>query len=495
MKRLTSLLEDLNKAKIKYRVFGQKDIDVTNIYDDSRKVKKGGLFVAIKGLRSDGHNFVDQAIKNKAAVVVVERIPKSYKGEVTVVKVNDTRSALAILSSSWFGNPSKKLKVIGITGTDGKTTTATLISQILNNNSKKCGLITTVNVQIGKKSYDTGRLTTPGALSIQSFLSKMVKAGCRYAVIEVSSHATDQKRVQGVDFEIGVLTNVTKWEHSDYHGGFRLYRDAKAELLKKSKKVVLNKDDVFYTFFLSKYKDRKVISYGIEKNADFKVSSVRLKSTGTQFLINKEYKIDSRLLGVFNVYNLVAAISASRILGISWEGILRSIHFIRPPEGRLDAFKNNKNINIFIDYAHTPNGLESCLSTLRSIYPDKRIIALVGAEGGRDVIKRQLMGAVSTKYADYTIFTSVDPGLEKEENILKDLEKGATGGYISIPDRGEAIAEAIQNIARRSDVVVICGKGHERYIDYKGVDYYWSDREAVRIALRGEVYALGKIYN
>ncbi len=467
--------------------------EVTGITDDSRKVKKGYLFVAMKGLTVDGHDFIPQAVKNGAKIVVGEKDleldSKAY------VKVLDSRKAFGLFASSWYDNPSKKLKVIGITGTDGKTTTSNLIYSILKMSGRKVGLISTINAKIGDKKYDTGfHVTNPEPLLLQKLLSEMVEKECEYAVLEVTSHGLDQERVAGVKFDIGVLTNVTH-EHLDYHKTFEAYREAKAKLFKDVRFAVLNKDDDSFGYLVKRVKG-KVVSYSIEKEADFKAQEIEELEKGTQFALTnrkKKYLVKTNLWGRYNVYNTLAAMATGWVNKVAMKDIQKAVESFKPLIGRLEEIRNNRGVKIYVDFAHTPNALKEVL-TLLSRRKKGRLIAVFGCAGERDIEKRRMMPEISVKIADISVFTAEDPRSERIENILSVMTEAAkkTGGsekvdFYRIPERGEAIFYAIQKLAKKGDTVVICGKGHERSMAYNGIEYPWSDQEAVRVALKGKV--------
>lgn len=470
--------------------------EVKGITDDSRKVKKGYLFVAMKGLTVDGHEFIPQAIKNGAKIVVGER--DLNLESVSYIKVPDSRKAFGLLASSWYDSPSKKLKVVGVTGTDGKTTTSNLVYSILKMSGRKVGLVSTINAKIGNKEYDTGfHVTNPEPLLLQKLLSQMVEKGCEYAVLEVTSHGLDQERVAGVKFDIGVLTNITH-EHLDYHKTFEAYREAKAKLFKDVRFAVLNKDDESFEY-LTKRTKGQVVSYSIEKEAEFRAEGIRESEKGTQFtLVNKkkEYLVKTKLLGKYNVYNILAAVATALVSKVGMEDIQKAIESFEPLIGRLEEIKNNKGIKIYVDFAHTPNALREVLMLL-SARKKGRLIPVFGCAGERDRQKRKMMGEISGRLADISVFTAEDPRSEDVNKIIDEMAEGARKSgakegmgekyFVRVSERGEAIARAIQKLAKRGDIVVVCGKGHEKSMAYNGTEYPWSDQEAVEMALRGEV--------
>lgn len=412
-----------------------KNIDrVSGVTADSRQVRKGSVFVVVKGNSVDGHDFINQAVDNGAAVIVGEKQLK-LKG-VEYLKVNDSREALGKLSSAFFGEPSKKLKVIGVTGTKGKTTTCFIIYHILNSLGKKTGLVSSIEAKIGDRKIDTGfHVTSPDVVSLHRFLKEMVDADCEYAVVEVSSHGIDQKRISGVKFNVGVLTNIAP-EHLDYHKTFDEY---------------------------------KKIKMGFVNSCRYRAIS----PTETDLDI---------LPGKFNNLNLAVAIKALKFFAIGREESLEAVKTFKLPEGRLEEIENKKGIRIFIDFAHTPESLESALKYLKT-QTNGKLIAVFGAAGERDPFKRPLMGKVASKIADEIILTAEDPRTEKAEDIIKEIKKGIVSKDVIVheeKDRKKAIELGIK-LAKKGDLVGIFGKGHEKSMNLDGVhELPWSDQKIVR---------------
>ena len=489
MKKLSTLLSVLNN----FRIYGPKDVEISKIADDSRRAKKKSLFVAISGMTVDAHKFIPNAISSGAIVIVGEKKPhKSWIDKTTYIKVPNSRRALGLLASAWNDFPSKNLKVVGVTGTDGKTTTVNIIYWILNKSKKKAGLVSTVSAKIGKVEKDTGlHITNPESIQLQKFLSEMVKENCEYAVLEVTSHGLDQERIAGIDFDIAVLTNITH-EHIDYHKTYERYLRSKSKLFKKAKVAVLNKDDSSYKKIKKRLSSKtKQLSYG----------SKTLKGD-----IKKA--VDERFTEPYNKLNATAAVVVARELGIKDTNIVEAIKTFPGVPGRMDRIKNNRGINIFVDFAHTPNALKNVLQTLiNSKKKENKLIVVFGCTGERDVGKRAMMGNISTKIADISIFTAEDPRDENVNNIIQEMVKGAKKNgakeflqekykiqkfekdhyFVRIPERGEGISFAIQKLAKKGDVVVICGKGHEKSMAYNGIEHPWSDHAAVKMALMGRV--------
>ncbi|MBI2066262.1 UDP-N-acetylmuramate--L-alanine ligase [Candidatus Woesebacteria bacterium] len=403
------------------------------ITDDSRKVKEGYLFVAVKGETSDGHDFIHQAIQNGAKIVVGERDIKVPR-DIQYVKVPDSREALGALISNFYGNPSKKLKVIGVTGTKGKTTTAHLIYHILDKAGEKAGLISSVMAKIGEREIDTGfHVTTPDVISLHQFLKEMVDSGCKYAVLEVSSHGITQKRIAGINFDIAVLTNIAP-EHLDYHKTFSEYKKTKLAFVNSAREKVVSPEKTTINIFP----------------------------------------------GEFNNINAQTAVNVAKLLGIGEDKALEALHSFKLPQGRMEEIKTGKGFRVFIDFAHTPDSLEAALTYLRSITKGK-LISVFGCAGERDPGKRQKMGEISSKLADLSVFTAEDPRNENVYDILNSMKEKAKN-YELVPERGEAIAYALSH-AQPGDIIGIFGKGHEKSMSYRGVEHPWSDKEAVINAL------------
>jgi len=448
------------------------DEEIKGITDDSRKVKKGFLFIAIKGLTVDGHKYITQAIANGATVVVGEENLKL--NNTRYIKVKNSRKELGVLSSKWYGNPSEKLKIIGVTGTDGKTTTSNLIYWILKTAGKKVGLISTINAKIGNKEYDTGfHVTNPEPLLLQELLAKMVKAKCEYAVLEVTSHGLDQERTAGTSFNIGVLTNITH-EHLDYHKTMKNYIAAKGKLFKDVKTAFLN----------SKNKSSSMIKPYVNKAAKIIKYNFQTFDGEIQNAINYRFEQD------YNKENASAAVEVANTLKINSSDIIKAVRSFPQLSGRMEEIKNNKGIKIYVDFAHTPNALERVLKLLKNRKSNGRLISIFGCAGERDNQKRPMMAGISTRLADISIFTAEDPRREDINKIIEEMHAGIKNKNALVynkPERGEAIFFAINKIAKKGDIVVICGKGHEKSMSYNGVEYLWSDQEAVKLALKGEI--------
>ena len=481
------------------------DAMITGIALDSRQVEPGNLFVALEGGSTDGHFYIPDAINRGAAVVVGTQTI----GEVQVpyLLVEDGRHALAHLSAAYYGFPSRDLTVIGVTGTDGKTTTANLIYEILQAAGIKAGMISTVNAQIGKKVLDTGfHVTTPEAPDVQRYLAEMVKAGLTHVILEATSHGLDQQRIAACDIDLAVVTNITH-EHLDYHGSYDAYRAAKGRLftelaatqLKKGgnpRLAVLNRDDISFDYLsdLVRKLDPPVreATYGLQSAADVKAVDISSHPQGLQFTTHigeQVIEIQSKLVGEYNVSNCLAAI-ASAVEGLGLEGRFaqKGIAALQGIPGRMEVIDRGQDFLAIVDFAHTPNALKRALQTARQLTQGK-VIVVFGSAGLRDREKRRIMAQVSAQMADQTVLTAEDPRTESLDDILAEMAAGAKskGGqegetFWRVPDRGEAIKFAL-TLAKPGDVVIACGKGHEQSMCFGEVEYPWDDRTAMEAAL------------
>ena len=457
--------------------------EIRKVTNDSRKVETGDMFVCIRGYQSDGHDKIPESIVKGAGTIVVEKNHRiKCDSDITVISVPDTRYALAVLAAAQYDYPAEKLKIIGVTGTKGKSTVACMLHQILNSAGHKTGLIGTIHVDTGKKIYKTPN-TTPESLELQRYFKEMLDAGCKYAVMEVSSQGIKLQRIAGLSFEIGIFTNmgidhIGPTEHAD----FEEYLSCKKELFNRCKAGVGNLDDPYYKKMFADTAYKK-ITYSI-KNSDADYYAYRINKIKTEHLLGceytyreeKEYHIELPVPGIFNVYNSLAVLAALRYLGITEEQIVEGMKNISVP-GRMEKVKD---CMLYIDYAHNGMSLKSVLTTLRE-YEPKRIIVVFGCGGDRARDRRYDMGKAAGEYADFTIITTDNPRFEPPKHIIKDIEKGmkkTKGNYKIIPDRREAIRYAIAN-QREGDVILIAGKGHETYQEIKGVRYEMDDRKMV----------------
>ncbi|VYU63159.1 UDP-N-acetylmuramoyl-L-alanyl-D-glutamate--2,6-diaminopimelate ligase [Clostridium tertium] len=458
---------------------GSIDKEINHIQYDSRKIKDGDLFVCLTGFEVDGHNFVNSAIENGAKVILCEKEITVTDKEVTVLLVQEGRKALATMSANYYDHPTKKLKLIGVTGTNGKTTTVYLLKSMLEKEGKKVGLVGTIANYIGDRKIKSER-TTPESLELQKLFKDMADEGCEYCVMEVSSHSLQLDRVYGCEFEVGIFTNLTR-DHLDFHKSFENYYNAKFKLFERSKASVINVDDDYGYRVLKDVENldnRMIRTYSIREESDFKARNVALKEGDIHFDINGE-SYNSVLPGEYNVYNALGAIAAVNILGVSTESIKKGLLDVVVP-GRCEriGYKYDVPYDIIIDFAHTPDGLKNILETLKG-FTKNRLIAVYGCGGDRDKVKRAELGRIGTELADLAIITSDNPREEDPMAIIKEIIAGITkSNYLAIENRSEAIKLAL-NMAEEGDVVVLAGKGHENYqITNEGVIHF-DEREVV----------------
>jgi UDP-N-acetylmuramoyl-L-alanyl-D-glutamate--2,6-diaminopimelate ligase len=480
---------------------GLAEVPVTSIAFDSRAVQLGSLFVALVGDTVDGHRYIPSAIEHGAVAVVgsqsIGELPVPY------VQVEDTRYALAHLSAAFYSFPARHLTMIGVTGTDGKTTTANLIFQILLCAGFRAGIISTINAVIGDEVLDTGfHVTTPEAPDVQRYLARMVDAGLTHVVLESTSHGLAQHRVTACEFDVAVVTNITH-EHLDYHGTYEAYRAAKARLFTGLKETrakkhgnprlaVLNRDDQSYEY-LSSVTHAAQVGYSLQESAGVWAKDIRYGPGGIDFIAAGEdfrVPIHSDLVGAFNVSNILAAIAATVVgLDIPDETAARGIAALGCVPGRMERIDLGQDFTAIVDFAHTPNALQRALETVRQMTPGGRILAVFGSAGLRDRQKRRLMAEVSAKMADLTFLTAEDPRTESLDGILSEMAEAAVQAgtvegqtFWRVPDRGEAIRLAVQ-MARPGDLVITCGKGHEQSMCFGVTEYPWDDRIAMQSAL------------
>jgi len=462
---------------------GGIDVDINRINYDSRKITASDIFICIKGYATDGHKYIDKAIENGAKVIIIQDDVEIKNSEISIIKSNDTRKALALMGANYYDKPSNKMKIIGITGTNGKTTTAFMIKDILEANNKKVGLIGTIANYIGSEKIHTER-TTPESLELQELFFEMVSKGVEYCVMEVSSHSLELDRVYGVEFEAGIFTNLTR-DHLDFHKTFENYYKAKFKLFDRSRIKIINIDDNYGKQVikdLDELKADNIYSFSVKDNSNFKAFDEEMGSRNIKFKVNIE--TDEQFIlnipGEYNIYNALGAIIACFKLGINVGCIKDGIEKAIVP-GRCERVGNEYNLpyEIIIDYAHTPDGLENILKTAKA-FTKGRLISIFGCGGDRDKVKRPQMGKISTDIADITIITSDNPRSEEPMDIIKDIEVGLNkDNYIVIENRKEAIKKAI-SIAKQGDVIVIAGKGHETYQILKNETIHFDEREVVR---------------
>ena len=497
--KLAQLLEGVRVTKLFQTVYGQmvvtQDSTIAGIQYDSRKVGLNDCFVALRGTTTDGHLYVHNAIGNGAKAVVVEDdtiIPDALCMHTGVIKivVQDSRKALAQMAANYYGHPEQKLTIVGVTGTNGKTTTSTLVRSILEHNGKPCGLIGTIEYRIGDKVYPATH-TTPESLELQQMFSAMVAAGCSAVSMEVSSHALDQNRVDDIPFTVAIFTNLTQ-DHLDYHGTMERYFLAKKKLfdmLDPSATAIVNIDDPYGERIVGNCR-AKIIRFSFKQESDLTARLLEFNLKGTSIEIRysgSSFVIRTPLVGKFNAYNVVAAVSAGIALGLSPEEIQKGIETVENVRGRFERIQSPSGCTVIIDYAHTPDALEKCLRAIRDVMPQQangKIITVFGAGGDRDKSKRPLMGKVAAELSDQIIITSDNPRSEDPEAIIDDIERGIlpTAHVIREVDRRKAIEEALA-LAKKNDVVLIAGKGHEDYQIIGKERKHFSDREVVESLL------------
>ncbi|MGN1352326.1 MAG: UDP-N-acetylmuramoyl-L-alanyl-D-glutamate--2,6-diaminopimelate ligase [Clostridia bacterium] len=483
--KLRTILNGLEELKAK----GNLDEEITSIAYDSRKVKEDGVFVAIKGFNVNGHDYIAQAVQKGVKAVVVqdgEKIKKSDFNEDTVIVVApDTRIALAKMSANFFGNPTRKLKTIGVTGTKGKTTTTYMIKEILEKAGHKVGLIGTIANYIGnEKIGDNHSRTTPESLELQEMFSKMVEQNVEIAVMEVSSQSLKLNRVYGIDFDMAIFTNFTEDHISpNEHPNMEDYFNCKLELIKNAKKSYINADDYNVAKIKTILKDKDISTFGIDNMADMLAKDVTIRNTSVDFRAKINGKNERIKVGIpsrFTVYNALAAFCVVNNFGVTIDQTREALEQIAVP-GRMEMVPNKKGLNIMIDYAHSPASLESVLKAVKA-YTRGRVISVFGCGGDRDTKKRPIMGEISGKNAAYTIITSDNVRTENPEDIVKQIEEGikhTKTQYKVIVDREEAIKYAI-SIANKNDMIVLSGKGHENYEEINGKKYPFDERKIVQ---------------
>lgn len=477
-----------------FEVSGDREVEITSIHYNSKEVKEGGIFIAIKGTL-DGHDFIEEAVKNGARAIVYEKgYFKPYCNDITWIGVRDSRDALAWISSRFFGSSSYKLKMIGITGTNGKTTTSYLIREILKKNGKKTGIIGTIKYLIEDEER-TAIHTTPESCEFQKLLQEMYERGIEYVISEVSSHALALKRVDYTGFDIAVFTNLSR-EHLDFHKDMEEYFQAKkrlfTDLMKEEARAVINIDDV-YGKRLSEEVNVDKILYSLENpDADIYVKNYRIGFKETELIIiiqkNKELHIKTSLIGIPNIYNILAAVSVAVCLNISLDIINSAVSEATVPAGRFEKIEEGQDFIVFVDYAHTPDALQKLLLSVREIKEktsaNGRIITVFGCGGNRDRGKRPEMGRISTELSDYVILTSDNPRWEDPREIIREIEKGVSkDNYTVVTDRADALWVGTK-ICKKGDILIVAGKGHEDYQEIQGRRYPFSDKEILKKILK-----------
>jgi UDP-N-acetylmuramoyl-L-alanyl-D-glutamate--2,6-diaminopimelate ligase len=468
-------------------VVGSTSVIINALQFNSKHIEENDVFVAIKGSVVDGHHYISKAISQKASVIICEILPEQLDESVTYVVVKDSSVALAIMAANFFGNPSANLKLVGVTGTNGKTTIATLLYHLFKNAGYKVGLLSTVKVMVDNKEYPATH-TTPDSISINSFLDEMIREGVEFCFMEVSSHGIHQNRTLGLHFEGGIFTNLSH-DHLDYHDTFAEYRDVKKRFfdqLPKSAFALTNVDDKNGAVMLQNTKAKKV-SYALKSIADYHAKILENQLTGLLLKINNK-EVWTKLIGNFNAYNVLAIYATAELLGLEEQEILRLLSILESVSGRFQYIISDQKITAIVDYAHTPDALKNVLETINSIRTsNENLITVVGCGGDRDKTKRPKMGHIASALSTKVVFTSDNPRSEEPETIIEDIEKGVEPQNfkktISISDRKQAIKTACQ-FAEPGDIILIAGKGHETYQDVKGVKSDFDDLKIVTQLLK-----------
>lgn len=476
--KLATLLEDINPIE----VIGDTDKNITSLESDSRKVSKEGMFVAVRGVTTDGHKYIPVVASAHVGAIVCETLPATIEKGVTYIRVADSAEALGRLASAWYGHPSYKLKLVGVTGTNGKTTTATLLYEMAKLEGYRAGLLSTVCNYVHDRAIPTTH-TTPDPLTLNELLAEMVADGCDYAFMEVSSHAAHQRRIAGLRFTGAVFSNLTR-DHMDYHGTVENYMNAKKMFfdgLDKDAFALVNADDKAGMYMVQNTK-AKVYTYSLRSDADFRCRVLETRLDGTLLELNGQ-EVEVRFTGRFNAYNLTAVYGASILTGFPKEDVLVNMSKLVPVAGRFQTFRSREGVTAIVDYAHTPDALVNVLDTIREVVGSNgEITTVVGAGGNRDHGKRPMMAREAACRSDLLILTSDNPRDEDPDAIIADMKAGLTEAELrrtlSITDRREAIRTAMR-MAKPGSVVLIAGKGHEPYQEVKGVRHHFDDREEV----------------
>ena len=477
--RLNELLKNVEVLN----TIGQEEVEITGVNIDSRRIEKGHLFVAIPGTQTDGHKFIPKAIELGAAAILCEKMPEEQTAGVTYIQVASTEDAVGKVATLFYGDPSRKLKLVGVTGTNGKTTIATLLYNMFRKFGHKCGLLSTVCNYIEDEAIPADH-TTPDPIELNRLLAQMVDAGCEYAFMECSSHAIAQKRIGGLKFAGGLFTNLTR-DHLDYHKTFENYRDAKKAFfdgLDKDAFAITNADDKNGQIMVQNCK-AQVKTYSTRTMADFKAKIIECHFEGMYLDINGK-EVGVQFIGKFNVSNLLAVYGAAVMLGKKPEDILLILSTLKSVNGRLEPIHSPEGYTAIVDYAHTPDALENVLNAIHEVLNGKgKVITVCGAGGNRDKGKRPLMAQEAVKQSDKVIITSDNPRFEEPQDIINDmlagLDQKQMKKVVSIVDRREAIRTACM-LAEKGDVILIAGKGHEDYQEIKGVKHHFDDKEVVK---------------
>lgn len=478
MKRLKDILYKVSLEA----VHGSTEVAISKIEFDSRKIELDAVFVAIRGTLSDGHDYIEKAIALGARVIICEAFPSELTAGVTFIQVADTNEALAYLSANFYENPSAKIKLVGVTGTNGKTTIASLLYQLFKKAGYKVGLLSTVKIMVDADEFKATH-TTPDSLTLNYYLDQMVQEGCEFCFMEVSSHGIHQKRTAALEFAGGVFTNLSH-DHLDYHNTFAEYRDVKKaffDQLSKTAFAITNGDDKNGGIMLQNTKAKKV-TYALKSYADYKAQILENQLSGLLLKIN-DNEVWVKLIGSFNAYNLLAIFAVAVELGIEKVEALRLLSELESVSGRFQFIVSDTKITAIVDYAHTPDALENVLQTIEDIRTkNEQLITVVGCGGDRDTSKRPIMAEIATSLSDKAIFTADNPRTEDPEAIIQEMEKGVAPHHykktLSILDRKQAIKTACQ-MANPNDIILIAGKGHETYQEIQGVRYDFDDLKIV----------------
>ncbi|AOW09283.1 UDP-N-acetylmuramoyl-L-alanyl-D-glutamate--2,6-diaminopimelate ligase [Flavobacterium gilvum] len=478
-----SVLKDILYKVAIESVTGSTEIEINQLHFDSRKVEKNDVFIAIRGTIADGHDFIEKAIGLGASTVICDTLPDTLVNGVTYVCVKDTNSALAFMAANFFGNPSKKLQLVGITGTNGKTTIASLLYQLFKKAGFKVGLLSTVKILVDELEYKATH-TTPDSITINHYLNEMVDAGVEYCFMEVSSHGIHQKRTEALHFRGGIFTNLSH-DHLDYHPTFAEYRDVKKSFfdhLSVDAFALTNIDDKNGQVMLQNTRAKK-LTYALKSYADYKAQILENQLSGLLLKVNGN-EVWVKLIGTFNAYNLLAIYGVSVELGIDSLEVLRLMSELESVSGRFQYVVSNTSITAIVDYAHTPDALENVLNTINDVRTNnEQLITVVGCGGNRDTAKRPVMANIATELSDKVIITSDNPRNEEPEAIIQEMEKGIQPQNfkkaLSITDRLQAIKTACQ-LAQPNDIILIAGKGHETYQEIKGIRHDFDDMKIVK---------------
>ena len=476
--KLQQLIENLDTL----RVDGSLDKEITALTSDSRQVSEGAMFVAVRGVTVDGHTFIPSLVDKKPAAIVVEEAPATVPEGATVITVKNSAIALGLLASTWYGNPSSKLRLVGVTGTNGKTTTATLLYELTQSLGHKAGLLSTVKNMVDRTEYPA-KQTTPDHMSLNRLLHEMVEAGCEYAFMEVSSHACAQHRIDGLQFAGGIFTNLTR-DHLDYHKTVEAYIKAKKMFfdgLGADAFALVNADDKVGSVMVQNCK-AKHYTYSLRTLADFKAQVIEERLDGTTITLDGQ-ELEVLFTGRFNVYNLASVYGAALLLGFDKSEVLVKISMLKPVSGRFQTMRSPRGYIAVVDYAHTPDALVNVLTAINDVVCGKgQVITVCGCGGDRDHGKRPMMAAEAANRSDQVILTSDNPRSEDPEEILRQMEAGLDDSnrsrVLKITDRREAIKVACR-LAKKGDVVLVAGKGHETYQEIKGVKHHFDDREVL----------------